>query len=721
MSAGAVLFGLPPRKAIEFFQAKGLRQTYHWQEMMREEHAYAFTVAKMMDRDLLATTRQLMERMIADGRTLADFQRELVPHLQRKGWWGKVDQFDPITGDIVNVQLGSPARLETIFRTNMQSAYAVGEWDSIEANKERMPYLMYDAVDDGLTRDEHEAWDGLVYPVDHPFWRIHYPPNDFNCFTPDTVISGDVIGGIRRWYDGKITQILTASGKKLSVTGNHPVLTSNGWVVANKLVVGDNLLAHCTDVKPRSGIIIGDKYSPATAEQIFQSLLSDAFAVSDRAPFYLNRKFDGGESDININVTDSQLVNWFQSGISKSYNKRDLVFTDDIGSTSLKTVSPSFCGRVVFEPVFSNYASNTFSGVSDNFSNSRFRKPFVHVKSEDRLLDIVISGVSSSPGCSTLPFDGIGILFDGLPLDLFGLRSTSDDNALFNKLSADGVSADSGLFTYLLNAYASAVFTDPVVDVCELDFCGHVYDFQTSESLIKAQGLIVHNCRCGVIQMDADDLEDEGLTVSEDFDPPTRPWTNPVTGQTEQVPEGVGPSFAYNPGQERMRALANAYMGKQARDNASIEEVGHLLRAEPVKAAYRQFVTRSLDNSIAAGRTWPVGTLSPGVLTRMDGQSVAYATGMVELTDAVVVESGVSAAQLHRVPDIIGSPDAVYYHSTRGNILYVEHIDDVNALVVTVRTNRKDEHRRRDEVSSVAVISQALINRMVDRGSYVPW
>ena len=408
MSTGAVLFGLPPRKAIEFFQAKGLRQTYHWQEMMREEHAYAFTVAKMMDRDLLATTRQLMERMIADGRTLADFQRELVPHLQRKGWWGKVDQTDPITGDIVNVQLGSPARLETIFRTNMQSAYAVGEWDSIEANKERMPYLMYDAVDDGRTRDEHEAWDTLVYPVDHPFWRTHYPPNDYNC-------------------------------------------------------------------------------------------------------------------------------------------------------------------------------------------------------------------------------------------------------------------------------------------------------------------------RCGVIQMDADDLEDEGLTVSEDFDPPTRPWTNPVDGQTEQVPEGVGPSFAYNPGQERMRALANAYMGKQAREGASIEEVGHLLRAEPVKAAYRQFVTRSLDDSIAAGRTWPVGTLSPGVLTRMDGQNVAYATGMVELTDAVVVESGVSAAQLHRVPDIMGSPDAVYYHSTRGNILYVEHIDDVNALVVTVRTNRKDEHRRRDEVSSVAVVSQALINRMVDRGSYVPW
>jgi hypothetical protein len=28
---------------------------------------------------------------------------------------------------------------------------------------------------------EHVAWDGLVVPVDHPFWRTHFPPNGFNC------------------------------------------------------------------------------------------------------------------------------------------------------------------------------------------------------------------------------------------------------------------------------------------------------------------------------------------------------------------------------------------------------------------------------------------------------------------------------------------------------------------------------------------------------------
>ena len=174
-------FSLPPEKAIAFYQNNGLRRSFAWQDMINEEHAYAFTVAKMMDRDLLATTKELIDKMIAEGRTIQDFNKELIPHLQRKGWWGKDDLLDPKTGMVVNAQLGSPARLETIFRTNMQSAYAVGAWEAIESVKDSLPYLMYDAVDDGRAREEHARFDGLVLPVDHPFWKEHYPPNDYNC------------------------------------------------------------------------------------------------------------------------------------------------------------------------------------------------------------------------------------------------------------------------------------------------------------------------------------------------------------------------------------------------------------------------------------------------------------------------------------------------------------------------------------------------------------
>ena len=118
---------------------------------------------------------------IADGGTLQSFKQILIPILQAKGWWGKKDVVDDKTGLVNEVQLGSAYRLTTIFRTNLQSSYAAGHWESITEQAEESPYLMYDAVDDHRTRSSHAANDGKVFAVDNSFWNSHYPPNGFNC------------------------------------------------------------------------------------------------------------------------------------------------------------------------------------------------------------------------------------------------------------------------------------------------------------------------------------------------------------------------------------------------------------------------------------------------------------------------------------------------------------------------------------------------------------
>jgi SPP1 gp7 family putative phage head morphogenesis protein len=174
-------FELPPEEAIQYFTSKGLAVTWNWHEMLNEQHDLAFTIAKMLDIDLLATVRDELDKAIANGKTLAEFQRELIPILQRRGWWGKKDIIDPATGHVYKIKLGSASRLETIFRTNIQSSYAAGHWESIQNNKDAMPYLMYDAVDDSRTRAEHAQFDGVVLPVDHNFWKTNYPPNGWNC------------------------------------------------------------------------------------------------------------------------------------------------------------------------------------------------------------------------------------------------------------------------------------------------------------------------------------------------------------------------------------------------------------------------------------------------------------------------------------------------------------------------------------------------------------
>ena len=174
-------FDLEPAQAIEFFQGKGLIPTFSYLDLVGEEHDTAFTVAKMMDTDLLGTVKGKLDDALATGSTLQDFKRDLIPQLQKAGWWGKADQIDPLTGQVVSSQLGSASRLETIFRTNLQSAYAAGHWEKVEANAQDAPYLLYDAVDDAATRPEHAAWDGTLLPIGSPFWDTHYPLNGYNC------------------------------------------------------------------------------------------------------------------------------------------------------------------------------------------------------------------------------------------------------------------------------------------------------------------------------------------------------------------------------------------------------------------------------------------------------------------------------------------------------------------------------------------------------------
>lgn len=178
---GGPSFDVPPEQAIAFFKRKRLRPTFGYGDMLRQSHAQAFTVAKMMDVDLLGTVRASLDAALAAGTPYREWADTILPTLQSAGWWGRKEVVDPLTGQTIVAQLGSPSRLETIFRTNMQSAYAAGQWAEIQRNADVAPFLMYDAVDDFRTRELHRSWDQKVLPANSVWWQTHYPPNGYNC------------------------------------------------------------------------------------------------------------------------------------------------------------------------------------------------------------------------------------------------------------------------------------------------------------------------------------------------------------------------------------------------------------------------------------------------------------------------------------------------------------------------------------------------------------
>ena len=121
----------PPAEALAYFKAKGLKPSFHFEEVFGETHATQFTVAKATKLDLLQDIRTAVDKAINDGQTFHQFRKELEPLLKKKGWWGVRKTADPLTGELKNAQLGSFHRLKTIYDTNLRNAYHAGQWQRI--------------------------------------------------------------------------------------------------------------------------------------------------------------------------------------------------------------------------------------------------------------------------------------------------------------------------------------------------------------------------------------------------------------------------------------------------------------------------------------------------------------------------------------------------------------------------------------------------------------
>ena len=83
------------------------------------------------------------------------------------------------------------ARLETVYRTNMQTAFNEGHMSSMRSPevKSVAPLAMIVEIQDPRSRDHHAAMDGYINTVEY-FDRLQLaPPNGFNCRGTVRVVS----------------------------------------------------------------------------------------------------------------------------------------------------------------------------------------------------------------------------------------------------------------------------------------------------------------------------------------------------------------------------------------------------------------------------------------------------------------------------------------------------------------------------------------------------
>lgn len=127
-----------------------------------------------------------------------------------------------------------------------QDSYARAEADGIILERTWL------ATNDSRTRHSHAVLDGETKPIDTPFSNGLMYPGDpsgrpeevYNCLIGGTKVASDsdVVRSYKHKYNGKIISIKTAGGVQFSCTPNHPILTPNGWVAAEFLNNGDNIL-----------------------------------------------------------------------------------------------------------------------------------------------------------------------------------------------------------------------------------------------------------------------------------------------------------------------------------------------------------------------------------------------------------------------------------------------------------------------------------------------
>lgn len=150
-----------PEAATAFWQSRAAMTREQAQALGKGARGRAFYVTGLAERDMVQTVKDALGAALENGETLADFKGHIADVIASAGWRGD--------------------RIDNIFRTNMQTAYAAGRYAKMQAVKEQRPYWQYYTIEDRRRRPAHAVLHGMVYPADHEFWDRNYTPNGFRC------------------------------------------------------------------------------------------------------------------------------------------------------------------------------------------------------------------------------------------------------------------------------------------------------------------------------------------------------------------------------------------------------------------------------------------------------------------------------------------------------------------------------------------------------------
>ena len=157
---------LPFEEALQAFLERQIITPDEFRRLSDEARQRAFTATNLASQGLIERAYRRLQESLQSGGTLDDFARQLREDSTSLG-----------------VTEANPSYLETVYRTNVSSAYGAGRHRQTRspAVVAARPFVEYRTARDDRVRQSHAALDRLVFRQDDPDWPRYAPPNGFNC------------------------------------------------------------------------------------------------------------------------------------------------------------------------------------------------------------------------------------------------------------------------------------------------------------------------------------------------------------------------------------------------------------------------------------------------------------------------------------------------------------------------------------------------------------
>lgn len=163
------------------------------------------------------------------------------------------------------------------------------------------------------------------------------------CVDGDTRVSGvGVICAARRWYVGRMVELSTASRRVVTVTAQHQILTRRGWVAAEHIQEGDDLVCDQIGIEgttPGTGGMPNIQHMPPRIAEVFDASFEPASRVG-MVSRVVNLDGEGRETQIDVVPVDCDLARRLEPACAERFCQHGFILTDQFLATLVADGAP---------------------------------------------------------------------------------------------------------------------------------------------------------------------------------------------------------------------------------------------------------------------------------------------------------------------------------------------------------------------------------------------